>query len=282
MRGGGVSGNSKAYLNKGFITRDARIINEDLAKVLLNLTKNPHALSSALHKAKLKAIELAKASPAIARAISYTEGVNTLADESLDKLDVLALDADASHASTDASKNLTLDSKELSASANKDESDVVRVDLGFRVLKLDSSNYLDRYYRVGDYTPSLLDELEDVIKSDRSSLDLLFQVMLNLGIELTADIKSETFFDGNALQNEDEDTLHRLGIPYLKVFKVNHGSLALLAEGTLFSENLIEMLLMNNVDVLVVRESVVESDDKITAIDKVVKEVSPKTRVMQI
>ena len=62
-------------------------------------------------------------------------------------------------------------------------------DIGFRVLKLDSSNMEDVFYTPDKFEPSLLDSLVDNIKSDRSGEDLLFQVMLELGIELSAKIE---------------------------------------------------------------------------------------------
>ena len=62
------------------------------------------------------------------------------------------------------------------------------LDTGFRVLKLDSSNMNDVYYNPNAMTQSLLDEIVDNIKPDRTPLDLLFQVMLELGIELSAKI----------------------------------------------------------------------------------------------
>ena len=65
------------------------------------------------------------------------------------------------------------------------------LDIGFRVLKLDSSNMEDVYYTPDDFDANNLFTLADNIKTDRSSEDLLFQVMLDLGIELSATIRSE-------------------------------------------------------------------------------------------
>ena len=65
------------------------------------------------------------------------------------------------------------------------------LDIGFRVLKLDSSNMKDVYYRPEQYRQSLLEELGDNIKEDRTPLDLLFQVMLELGKPLSAKIEEK-------------------------------------------------------------------------------------------
>lgn len=63
------------------------------------------------------------------------------------------------------------------------------LDIGFRVLKLDSSNMKDVYYKPEDYSQGFLESLEDNIKADRTPLDLLFQVMLDLGKPLSAKIE---------------------------------------------------------------------------------------------
>ncbi len=63
------------------------------------------------------------------------------------------------------------------------------LDIGFRVLKCDTSNMKDVYYTPDEYTPSLLDALTDNIKEDRTPEDLLFQVMLELGVDLSSKIE---------------------------------------------------------------------------------------------
>lgn len=63
------------------------------------------------------------------------------------------------------------------------------LDIGFRVLKLDSSNMEDVYYTPDKFDPSLLDSLVSNIKADRTNEDLMFQVMLDLGIELSARVE---------------------------------------------------------------------------------------------
>ncbi len=66
------------------------------------------------------------------------------------------------------------------------------IDIGFRVLKLDSSNMNDVYYNPNAFNQSMLDMTVDNVKADRTPLDLLFQVMLDLGVELSADIVEKT------------------------------------------------------------------------------------------
>ena len=71
----------------------------------------------------------------------------------------------------------------------KEESPLMTQDLdtGFRVLKLDSSNMNDVYYTPADFNER--DLFEDNIKSDRTDEDLVFQAMIELGIELSAKIE---------------------------------------------------------------------------------------------
>jgi adenine-specific DNA-methyltransferase len=64
-----------------------------------------------------------------------------------------------------------------------------KLDIGFRVLKVDSSNMQDVYYRPDEYTQDLLSSLTDNIKPDRTPEDLLFQVMLDLGVLLSSKIE---------------------------------------------------------------------------------------------
>ena len=64
-------------------------------------------------------------------------------------------------------------------------------DQGFRVLKLDSSNMKDVYYTPDEYEINMFDMLSDNIKEDRTPEDLLFQVMLDLGVLLSSKIEEE-------------------------------------------------------------------------------------------
>lgn len=65
-------------------------------------------------------------------------------------------------------------------------------DGGFRVLKCDSSNMKDIYYNPSETQQSLFDTYADNIKEDRTPEDLLFQVMLDLGVLLSSKIEKTT------------------------------------------------------------------------------------------
>ena len=64
------------------------------------------------------------------------------------------------------------------------------LDTGFRVLKLDSSNMEDVYYSPSDYDQNTLFAKTENVKADRTSEDLLFQAMLELGATLDSKIES--------------------------------------------------------------------------------------------
>lgn len=80
------------------------------------------------------------------------------------------------------------------------------LDTGFRVLKCDTSNMKDVYYNPAEYEPSLFTSLEDNIKEDRTSEDLLFQVMLDLGVLLSSKIE-ETTIAGKKVFNVEDNYL---------------------------------------------------------------------------
>lgn len=81
-----------------------------------------------------------------------------------------------------------------------------KLDLGFRVLKVDTSNMKDVFYRPDQLSQADLFESVDNVKPDRTTDDLLFQVLVDWGVDLTLPIRRETlqgktvfFVDDNAL-----------------------------------------------------------------------------------
>lgn len=81
------------------------------------------------------------------------------------------------------------------------------LDTGFRVLKLDSSNMQPVYYKPEEYSQTLLDDLTDNIKADRTPLDLLFQVMLDLGKPLSAKIEEKDIAGKHVFIVDDNDLI---------------------------------------------------------------------------
>lgn len=92
-------------------------------------------------------------------------------------------------------------SKEISASSS-----IEKMDVGFRVLKIDTSNMKNVYYRPDELKQGDLLDMVDNVKEDRTPEDLLFQVLVDWGVDLTLPIRRETvqgkavfFVDDNAL-----------------------------------------------------------------------------------
>lgn len=88
----------------------------------------------------------------------------------------------------------------------RQQSSASQLDLGFRVLKIESSNMADVYYAPDALDKVKFDLFVDNIKPDRTPEDLLFQVMLDWGVDLALPITKQSiqgkdvfFVDGNAL-----------------------------------------------------------------------------------
>jgi adenine-specific DNA-methyltransferase len=88
----------------------------------------------------------------------------------------------------------------------RQQSSASQLDLGFRVLKIESSNMADVYYAPDALDKAKFDLFVDNIKPDRTPEDLLFQVMLDWGVDLALPITKQSiqgkdvfFVDGNAL-----------------------------------------------------------------------------------
>jgi len=84
--------------------------------------------------------------------------------------------------------------------------DAQNLDTGFRVLKCDTSNMKDVYYNPAEYEVNMFSRLEDNIKEDRTPEDLLFQVMLDLGVLLSSKIE-ETTIAGKKVFNVEDNYL---------------------------------------------------------------------------
>ena len=82
-------------------------------------------------------------------------------------------------------------------------------DIGFRVLRVDDSNYEDRRKNVGSYSQADLDFDVDITKSDRSNLDLLFEALPKF--QLPYDVRINTLsgdeFDGHTVYSVDDGRL---------------------------------------------------------------------------
>ena len=131
------------------------------------------------------------------------------------------------------------------------------LDTGFRVLKLDSTNMKDVYYSPADYEMSMFDTLADNIKEDRTPEDLLFQVMLDLGVLLSSKIEEST-------------------IAGKKVFNVADGFLMACFDENV-SDETITAIAKQKPYYFVMRDSSMANDSVATNFDQIFATYSPDT-----
>lgn len=140
---------------------------------------------------------------------------------------------------------------------NKDKEGIENLDIGFRVLKTDSSNMKDVYYSPVDTEQILLDDLVDNIKEDRTSEDLLFQVMLDLGVSLSSKIEAKTI-DGK------------------EVFVVEDGFLIACFDKDV-SEDTVKEIAKKEPYYAVLRDKSMASDSVAANFDQIFASISPET-----
>ena len=143
-----------------------------------------------------------------------------------------------------------------------DENPETKFDGGFRVLKCDSSNMKDVYYNPAEYEPSLFSSLEDNIKEDRTPEDLLFQVMLDLGILLSSKIECGVWRVES-------------GAEY-KYFNVEDGYLIACFDKNI-SEELITEIAKQKPYYFVMRDSSMANDSVATNFEQIFATYSPNT-----
>lgn len=131
------------------------------------------------------------------------------------------------------------------------------LDTGFRVLKCDTSNMKDVYYNPAEYEVNMFSRLEDNIKEDRTPEDLLFQVMLDLGVLLSGKIEEST-------------------IAGKKVFNVEDNYLIACFDSDV-SEETIKAIAKQKPYYFVMRDSSMASDSVATNFDQIFATYSPDT-----
>lgn len=130
-----------------------------------------------------------------------------------------------------------------------------KVDVGFRVLKLDSSNMQDVYYRPEESSESTL--FEDNIKPDRTPEDLLFQVMLECNLPLSAKIETKK-------------------IAGKEVFSVNNGYLMACFDADI-NEDVIKEVAKMKPYYFILRDSSLSSDNVADNFDQIFQAYSKET-----
>lgn len=135
------------------------------------------------------------------------------------------------------------------------------VDTGFRVFKCDSSNMREVFYTPEEVTRSSLDGYADVIKNDRGPEDLLIQVMLELGIELSSKIE----------QND---------IGGHTVFSVDDGYLVACFDDSIDDSTVTELSKeMSGCMYAVFHSGSSMSDEMLSNIEQIFKTYSPQTKI---
>ena len=135
------------------------------------------------------------------------------------------------------------------------------LDTGFRVLKCDTSNMKEVYYNPAEYEASLFSSLEDNIKEDRTPEDLLFQVMLDLGILLSSKIQVRSV---------------EVGMRSYSYFDVEDGYLIACFDKNI-DEEVITAIAKQKPYYFVMRDSSMASDSVATNFDQIFATYSPDT-----
>lgn len=133
------------------------------------------------------------------------------------------------------------------------------IDYGFRVYRLDSSNMKDVYYKPQDYDQNLLEQLEDKVKPDRTADDLLTQIMLDWGLELSHKI-------------EQTDILGK------KVFKIANNSFYACFE-TNIDEDFAKIIAKEQPMRIVFRDDGFKNDTAKFNVKQLLKQLSPETEM---
>lgn len=142
---------------------------------------------------------------------------------------------------------------------NKDKDGIQNLDIGFRVLKVDSTNMKDVYYKPDEYNQGFLDEMVSNIKADRTDLDLLFACLLEWGLPLTKNYVLEEI-QGKKIHNYDRGAL-------VACFEEN------------IDEEIVKEMANKEAEIVVFRDSSFKtSADKIN-VEEIFKELSPDTSI---
>jgi adenine-specific DNA-methyltransferase len=140
------------------------------------------------------------------------------------------------------------------------------LDIGFRVLKIDTSNMADVYYAPDAVKQTDLVAHTDNIKPERTPEDLLFQVLVDWGVDLSLPIRAESMKDEGGRMNE------------FTVFFVDENALAACFDAHI-SEDLVKQIAGRKPLRAVFRDSSYDSDSVKINVEQIFKLLSPETEV---
>lgn len=159
------------------------------------------------------------------------------------------------------------------------------LDVGFRVLKIDSSNMKDVYYTPDQLKQGDLEQFTDNIKDDRSAEDLLFQVLLDWGVDLSLTIVREEWNgEIGKVKGENENHSSPFTLQSSKkytVFFVDGNALAACFD-TDINEAFVKELAARHPLRVVFRDAGFASDSVKINIEQIFKLISPSTEVKTI
>lgn len=139
----------------------------------------------------------------------------------------------------------------------KEKEGIEDLDIGFRVLKVDSSNMENVYYNPLELQQDMLSSMHENVKKDRTDLDLLFQVMLDLGIEISSKI-DEFSVDGKRCYSVEDDFL-------IACFDKN------------IDTDLVKEIARKKPYYAVITDRSMHDDSLLTNFEQIFKEISPDT-----
>ena len=144
----------------------------------------------------------------------------------------------------------------------KEDFSGTRLDVGFRVFRIDESNMKDVYYHPTELEQQSLLDMVSNIKDDRTDLDLLYACLLDWGVEINLPHSAETL-DGCTIHNVDDGALVAC-----------------------FNENVPDTVIRRMADLhplrAVFRDSSFASDDSKINVTEIFKNLSPDTNVKVI
>jgi len=167
------------------------------------------------------------------------------------------------------------------------------LDVGFRVLKVDSSNMAEVYYTPDAVKQEELFNAVDNIKPDRTPEDLLFQVLLDLSVDLSLPIRKMKIEIGmvNSEKKKERDllseaenspfTIHNSPFKTYEVFFVDENALIACFD-TGVSEELVKELAQHKPLRVVFRDTGFTTDTVKINVDQIFKQLSPGTEVKSI
>lgn len=162
-----------------------------------------------------------------------------------------------------------------------------RIDTGFRVLKVDSSNMKDVYYAPDAVKQSDLVSHADNIKEGRNPEDLLFQVLVDWGVDLAMPITREIMkYEGGIMKSETANAtaLHHSSFILhncYEVFFVDGNALAACFDASI-SEDLVKELAKRKPLRAVFRDSSYGSDSVKINVEQIFKLLSPTTEIRSL